>query len=182
MRRIISTGVGLALFAIVIIGCGRPASADENNMFSIGGRYHEKQTAFDDLPFGNGDISYPLLYSYLWQASIWQLGLDIGPDISGRMPETGINVDFALTPQFNLIFCDRYFRGGGGIRTSYLRGDDGEGKWLSLYWQLQLGLSFPIYKTISVDIGTYYVMEEWSKIGKFRFNDLEYGLLINYAF
>jgi hypothetical protein len=185
MRSIILAGVRVVLAVIVIAGYGRMEMAlaeDESNMLTAGGRYHVKQSAFDDLPFGNGDISYLVAYSYLLEASIWQFGLDAGPDISGKMPETGKNVRFALTPQFNLIFRDSYFRGGAGIRTTYLRDDDGEGKWFSPYWQLQLGLCFPIYKSFSVDIGAYYVMEQWPKIAEFRFNDLEYGLSVNYAF
>ena len=152
-----------------------------SNLLSLGGRYHQRQSSFDDLPFGNGDISYLLAYNYIWRASIWQLGLDVGPDVSGKMPETGKNVNTILTPQFNLIFRDSYFRGGAGIRTSYLSGD-GDDKWLSPYWQLQLGLCFPIYGPISLDLGVYYVLEQWQDIGNFRFNDLEYGALLNYAF
>lgn len=172
----------LILISFVFFRYSTLGFSEENNLLTVGGRYHEKQSEFDDLPLGNGDISYLMAYSYLWQASIWQFGLDVAPDVSGKMPETGKNVNFALTPQFNLLFRDRYFRGGAGILTSYLRGEDGEGKWLGPYWQLQLGLSFPIYKTFSIDIATYYVMENWSKFTAFRFNDLEYGLLINYAF
>lgn len=171
-----------ALVFVFYLASGFSDENKENNMLTIGGRYHMKQSNFDDLPFGNGDISYLLAYTYLYRASMWQFGLDTGPDVSGKMPATGAGVDFALTPQFNLIFRDRYFRGGAGIRTTYLREDNGEGKWLSPYWQLQLGLSFPIWRTLSVDIGTYYVLEQWSKISSFRFSDLEYGLLVNYAF
>lgn len=182
MRRIISTKNSIAFVLIVIACCGLPVSAGENNMLSIGGRYHVKQSAFDDLPFGDGDISYFTAYNYLWYASIWQFGLDVGPDIKGKMPGSTNNVDFALTPQFNLLFRDRYFRGGAGIRTTYLRGDDGQGKWLSPYWQMQLGLCFPVYKNFSLEGGVYYVLKQWSNITEFRLNDLEYGLLINYAF
>lgn len=184
-RRFEAAGIRHALIILTVLAFAwyaAPGFSDENNMFSIGGRYHIKQSAFDDLPFGNGDISYLLAYAYLWEASIWQVGLDVGPDVSGKMPETAAGVDFALTPQFNLIFRDRYFRGGAGIRTTYLRDDNGEGKWLSPYWQLQLGLSFPVWRTLSIDIGAYYVLEQWPKISEFKFNDLEYGALINYAF
>lgn len=168
--------------AIVLLCLGAASPAEENNLLSLGGRYHAKQSSFDTLPFGNGDISWLLAYTYLWYASMWQFGLDVAPDIKGKMPETGAGVDYALTPQFNLIFRDRFFRGGAGIRTSYLRANDGENKWLSPYWQLQLGLSFPIYQTFSLDFGVYYVLEQWPKIAEFRFNDLEYGLQLNYAF
>lgn len=173
----------ITIFTAILLLSGSTLYPAENNMFSIGGRYHTQQSAFDDLPFGDGDISYLLAYTYSYYASMWQFGLDIGPDVKGKMPDSsGEGVNFVLTPQFNLIFRDRWFRGGPGIRTSYLRSENGDGKWLSPYWQLQLGLSFPIWRTLSVDIGAYYVMEQWSKISKFRVNDLEYGLLINYAF
>jgi hypothetical protein len=159
---------------------------------SLGGRYHTELSEFSDLPYGNGDISYILAYQYTQGCAIWQFACDLGPDVSGKKEvytnsasatyTNLVGVDYIITPQFNLIFRDSYFRGGGGIRTSYIRDSKGEGEWLDPYWQLQLGLSFPIYKRFSLDIHTYYVYERWDKLIKFKFGDLEYGALVNFAF
>ncbi|MBU4198943.1 MAG: hypothetical protein KKG09_07445 [Verrucomicrobia bacterium] len=155
---------------------------------SIGGRYHTELSVFTDLPYGNGDLSYLLAYQYTQGFAIWQFACDLGPDVSGKKEVYSgtttnmVGIDYIVTPQFNVIIKDRFFRGGGGIRTSYIRDADDEGKWLDPYWQLQFGLSFPLSNRISVDVSAYYVYERWDKLLDFKFGDLEYGALLNLAF
>jgi hypothetical protein len=155
---------------------------------SVGGRYNMEQSAFCDLPYGNGDISYLLAYQYTQGIAIWQFACDVGPDVSGKREEVSgsttnmLGIDYVLTPQFNIIIRDSYFRGGGGIRTSYIKDAGGGGEWLDPYWQLQLGLAFPLSQRLSVDLSAYYVLQRWDKIVDFTFGDLEYGALLNFAF
>lgn len=179
-----------AAMAALALGLPMAVAQDQYGPHSLsaGGRYHAELSAFPDLPYGNGDLSYVLAYQYTQGIAIWQFACDLGPDVSGKHPVVSgtttnlVGVDHIVTPQFNVIIRDRYFRGGGGIRTSYIRDADGEGEWLDPYWQLQLGLSFPIYGRLSVDINAHYVYERWDKLVKFKFDDLEYGALLNLAF
>lgn len=171
--------VGILLLGIV------PVTGAGEHMLNLGGRYHAEHHHFDKLPFGNGDISYLIGYSYSESITEWQLALDYAPDVSGTMIESDENkvtdFDYVLTPQFNLVFKDRYFRGGAGIRTSYIQSDDGS-EWLDPYWQLMLGLNFPVFGRFSLDAAVLYVLEKWGKIDQFDFRDLEYALTLNCEF
>lgn len=183
----------IALMTVIVLlslNLSSAFSKDQHgpHSLSIGGRYHEEQSVFTDLPYGNGDLSYALAYQYTKGIAIWQFACDLGPDVSGQREMISgtttnmIGVDYIITPQFNVIIIDRFFRCGGGMRTSYIRDVEDDGEWLDLYWQLQLRLSFPIYKRVSIDAGVYYVYERWGKLLEFRFDDLEYGAWLNYAF
>lgn len=154
---------------------------------SIGGRFRTDHSAYSDLPFGNGDISYMLALEYSEHLALWQLGVDFAPHVSGRRdsdPEDAdpVGTRFVMTPQLNLIFKDRMFRGGTGILGSYARSKDGEGDWIGPYWQLILGLSLDVFGPVSLDASAHYVMRGWDKIKDFRFGDLEYTLLLSFPF
>ncbi len=179
-----------AIGAALVLGTTAPADETRYGPHSLsaGGRYHTEHSEFTDLPFGNGDLSWILAYQYTQGFAIWQFACDLGPDVSGKKESysgtntTLVGVDYIVTPQFNVIIHDRLFRGGGGIRTSYIRDSEGEGEWLSPYWQLQFGLCFPLYQRFSLDISAYYAYERWDKLLDFKFDDLEYGALLNVAF
>ncbi|NLB54677.1 MAG: hypothetical protein GX811_02735, partial [Lentisphaerae bacterium] len=146
-------------------------------------------TRFKDLPFDDGDISYFLFFEAGIEYAEWQLGLDYAPNVNGFFGHTvdeeasdKIEVNYVLTPQLNLIFKDRMFRGGVGVLTSYIRQKDGEDEWLSLYWQLQLGIELPIFKRISAGVTAYYLLDKWGDISDFKFDELEYAARIKYVF
>lgn len=161
----------------------RPALAESPHSLSVGGRYHTENTIFSDLPYGNADISYGLAYTFAEKYVALKLGTDFSPDVSGIRDAPHTNkTDYVITPQANIIIQDRIFRGGVGLLTSYIRDDKGEGDWLDPYWQLMLGLCFPIYKSLSLEGTLYYVLEDWGKITDFRLKELEYGLWLNYNF
>ncbi len=176
----IITGLGLGL---------APALAAEGpHALGAGMRYHAEHSVFSELPYGNGDLSYALAYQYAQGFAIWQLACDLGPDVSGKRLITSgtttnqVDVDYIITPQFNLIIRDGCLLAGAGIRTSYIRDMNDEGEWLDPYWQLQLGISLPIHKRMSLDINAYYVYEHWNKLPNFKFGDLEYGAWLNFTF
>ena len=166
--------------------CLAPAPrAQAEHLLDLGARYHAAHRQFDKLPFGNGDISYLLAYSYAESLALWQLGVDFAPDVSGEMALAGDRVvgdiDYAVTPQLNLIIKDNYFRGGMGVRTSYVEAED-DSEWLDPYWQFLLGLNFPLMDRFSLDASTSYVFEHWEKLDGFDFRDLEYQLTLNVKF
>lgn len=161
----------------------QPALAEGPHSLSAGGRYHTENTVFTDLPYGNADISYALFYTFAEEYAAIQIGTDFAPDVSGTRNAPNTNkTDYVITPQVNLIIKDRIFRGGIGLLTSYIRDDKGEGDWLNPYWQMMLGLCFPLGKNLSVEGDVYYVLEDWGKIANFRPKEIEYGLRLNYNF
>ena len=158
----------------------RPALAESPNSLSVGGRYHTENTVFTDLPYGNADLSYGLAYTFAEEHVGLKLGADFAPDVSGTRDAPHTNkTDYVITPQADIIIKDGIFRGGVGILTSYIRDDKGEGDWLSLYWQMMLGLCIPLGKNLSVEGNVYYVLESWDKIVNFRPKEIEYGLWLN---
>lgn len=190
LRHALAGGLALSLAA-------GAASAASPHALTGGLRYHSDLSQFEVLPYSDGDLSYALSYEYAEGVALWQLGGDFGPDVSGHVLTlttttntdatvtnvmTATGVDFVFTPHANLLFQDRYFIGGGGIRTSYIRDVTGEGEWLDLYWQLQLGVRLPLARALALEGSAYYVFERWSKVDAFRFGDLEYGVALNYKF
>lgn len=170
--------LGMALVLLT-----RPALAESPHSLSIGGRYHTENTIFTDLPYGNADLSYGLAYTFAEEHIGLKLGADFSPDVSGSRDAPHTNkTDYVVSPQANIIIKDKMFRGGVGLVTSYIRDDQGEGDWLGPYWQLMLGLCFPIHQHLSLEGNVYYVLESWDKITEFRLKELEYGLWLNYNF
>lgn len=180
MKRLLTGLVSILLFAAVL-----DAQADSGVL--AGARYRVKHATFsDDIPYGNGDISYFGGYEYADGIASWQLTLDYAPDISGKKPnpiegDDPLNVDYILTPGMSLLFTDSYFRGGGGIFTSYVRDQDG-GSWQGPVGQLQVGLHFPFGTQVALDISTYYIFTRFSDFEEFGFGDLEYGGCLTYIF
>ena len=172
-----------AVLGISLVLAIRPALAQSPHSLSVGGRYHTQNTVFTDLPYGNADISYGLAYTFAEEHIALKLGADFAPDVSGTRDAPNTNkTDYVISPQANIIIKDRVFRAGIGLLTSYIRDNMGEGNWLDPYWQLMLGLCFPIYKGFSLEGNVYYVLERWDKITDFRLKELEYGLWVNYNF
>lgn len=179
---LIAVAVGLTLMA-------EPCLGRSPHSLSLGARYHKDHSVFTDRPFGDGDISYALAYEYSERLAYWQLALDFAPDVSGTRDSDGddseaesVGTDFVLTPQLNLVFTDRFFRAGPGIRGSYIRDDEGNSEWIGPNWQLQLGVNLPFGEAISIDGNVYYVLESWGNITDFAFGDLEYGVWLKYTF
>ncbi len=165
------------------------AAQQSHSSLSAGGYFHTEHSAFTDLPFGNGDVSYLLAYEYAERIALWQLGLGFAPEVSGTRDsdsnEEGaeqVKTDLVVTPQLNLLFKDRCFLGGTGILGSYVRDEDGDGDWIGPYWQLMLGLNFELGNSFSIGANAHYVMKSWDKIIDFKFGDIEYSALLSYRF
>ena len=161
------------------------ASRGGNNVIALGGRYHMEHSAFHDLPFGNGDISYALGYEFRERISALQLAVDFAPDLSGDWTNSegeAVSVDWAVTPQANLLFTDGFLRGGGGVLITYTRDENSEGEWSPVYWQLVLGLHVPPQGRFAIDILAHYVFRNFKTFSDFDFGDIEYSLWISYAF
>ena len=184
---------GVAAWTVTMdpaFGRGLLTSGRSPHTLAVGGRYHTDNSVYTDLPFGDGDLSYDIAYEYSDKSPIiWQFGLDYAPDVSGTRDAASDGAgaatngtDFVLTPQFNLLAKDNYFVGGAGILGSYIRDDQKNGEWLSPYWQMQLGLEFPLMNNLSVNASAYYVLENWGDITEFTFGDLEYGGWLKYRF
>ena len=173
----------LAAACAALLAGSVPAFGAGRHSLSVGGRYHRENRVFTDLPFANDDISYALAYTFTDRYLGLQLGVGYAPDVSGARDAPRTNsVDYAVTPQANLVIQDRFLRGGVGILNTFVRDDEDNGDWLGLYYQILLGLNLPLSKALSLDAQVYYTLEKWSDIDRFRAKELEYGLWLTYQF
>lgn len=181
MRKLLMSAVS----ALLLVS-GLEAQAGDSSL-GAGARYRAKHSTFaDEIPFGNGDISYFAAYQYSEGIAAWELAFDYAPDISGKKPSAAeggdpLDVDYILTPGISLLFTDKYFRGGGGTFMSYVRDDDG-GSWEGPGGQLQVGLHFPFGSKLALDLATYYIFTRFSDFEEFDFGELEYSGSLTYTF
>jgi hypothetical protein len=152
------------------------AGNSPNSAVGLGARWHVQHSAFEDLPFEDGDLTYTLGYEYHDKAGYWQLLLGYTPEVG-----EGDLVDYVITPQLNLIIQDRIFLAGTGILGSYVESKDEGGDWTSVYWQFMLGFEIPL-GAVKLEILAYYPFEGFSDLDEFDFSDIEYGGSLKYYF
>lgn len=153
-------------------------SATAAGVLGVGGRYHQEHSTFLALPYAEGDLSYGLVYEIHEQdTSVLQLGCSVTPEF-----DKAADMDYAVTPELNLMMKDRMFQGGVGILSSYLSRSAGDSEWMDLYWQLLLGVRVDLSKKVSVQLNGSYVFESWGDLGDFDVGDIEGVAYIGYAF
>lgn len=177
IRRIMKTAkilLWIGLFAMVI---GSIAQAGTTQGFDLGARYHQEQSKFAALPYGDGDLGYGLGYEVQDENGAFQLICGYTPDFKNRD-----DLDYALTPEANLLVKDGVYQGGLGVLKTYSKGGDAAGEWTDLYWQFILGINIPLSKRVSLQANAYYVFEGWDSLNNFRVNDLEYAAYLGFSF
>jgi hypothetical protein len=140
-----------------------------------GARYHVSHSAFAELPYDDGDLSYSLMYMYGNDVAEWQVVADWAPSVSGLE-----GVDSAFSPQLNLVFKDGIVRAGGGVLSTYLDGDDSD--WLDPYWQFLLGLAVPVRQGMGIEAYAFYTFEDGGDLDQFDVGDIEGGAWLTYRF
>ncbi len=178
---------GVLILTAMLLAASDASAAEPagQNVILAGAKYHQEHSAYDELPFGNADISYAIGYEFRERIAALQLVLDYAPDLSGgKTNDSGsaTSFDWALTPQANLLFTDGFLRGGAGALMTYARDDDGDGEWTSVYWQLILGLHVPPKGRFAVDALATYPFRNFDTFSDFDVRDIEYSLWISYAF
>lgn len=164
------------LAAVLVTAASVPVLAAGPSVISAGARYHVDHSVCEELPFGDGDVSYGLAYEYHEESGYWQIAMNYTPDI------TGTNLtDYVITPQINLIFKDRMWRGGIGALRSYVRDVDNNGDWTDMYWQMLAGIHLPLFG-LKLDVHAYYVFEKWNELDEFDSEDIEFGAWLKFSF
>lgn len=160
LRHVLAMGVaGMVAWAGV---------AQAGQAVSLSGRYHQDQEEFTEYPFNTGDLSYMVAWETDNDDALVQFGAAFCPSFKER--ET---LDYAVTPQMNLLLKDRVFRGGLGILTTYTQGDEDD-DWTDMYWQFLLGLSFGVTKKVTLDTYAVYPFKDWDSLGDFKGEAIEY--------
>lgn len=152
------------------------AGSGNSSALSVGARLHSQHSVFTELPYGDDDVSYLLAWEGHEEDGYWQIAVDYAPDVSG-IPTT----DYVITPQLNLIWNDGIFIGGLGGLQSYVSDSATGEDWTDFYWQFTLGLRIPL-GGLALAVQTYYVFDKWDELDQFEGKDLDYGVLLSYAF
>ena len=165
----------LLLAALVAAPQARGAN---NQEISVGIRDHGKISGFSEYPFKRNDLSYALAYGYEEESGMWQFVVDYAPK-----PRASGTADFAITPGLNLVFKDRFYRGGLGVMKTYVKDDMAKDNWTKFYWQWMFGVDIPIGSWFSIDAYAYYPFTDWSKFfNKFDYNAFELGVWFAFHF
>jgi len=143
----------------------------------LGARYHTKHSAYAELPYADGDLTYALGYEIHDDNGLLQLLCGFTPDFKDHN-----EIDYGITPEANLLLTDGLFQGGLGILSTYTKNSAGKDDWMDLYWQWVLGLNVPLGTRLSIQANAYYVFESWSRLNKFAFDDVEFGGFLTYKF
>ncbi len=163
MNMMKTMAVGVAVAALLA------GTACADSAVSLGGRYPRDQTEFAGYPFGAGDLSYMAAWETHTDDAMLQLGAAVCPSF-----EDNEALDYAITPQANLILKDRIFRGGLGILSSYTKGE-ADDDWTDVYWQFMLGLSFGLPAKLTVDLLAIYPFESWDALSDFSTEGVEFS-------
>lgn len=164
----------------MVATAARAGAPTSESAFGVGVRSHSLHSVFEELPYDDGDLSYGLAYEYHEGSAYWQLAVDYSTDASRTN-----TVDTVITPQLNLIFKDRFYRGGLGVLSSYITysGDDPSLKddWTDVYYQFLLGISIPA-GSLAIDVMAAYPFADWGDLGDFEAGDIEVQGWIKYLF
>jgi hypothetical protein len=161
---------------VSIVCLTQMANAQTDTSLSFGVRQHAEQPDFPDISFGDGDISYGLALTAGDGLGYWQGALLYTPDIEGID-----DLDYALTPQLNLILKEKLWRMGVGGAATYISSDSDSG-WNDFFWQLMLGLGLPPMGKVSLEAHAIYIFDEWGNIGDFDVDNLEYAVWMGVKF
>ncbi len=148
-----------------------------NQRLTIGAKWHMAHSAFEKLPYDDGDIGYMMAYELHEGIGMWQLGVDYTSDPGNNKDATHV-----LTPQMNLIFKDRIYRAGAGILKSFINQDKEEDTDTDFYYQFLLGLDFPVSKRFSIGANGHYAFEKWKLLKDFKPGDIEYSAFLSFQF
>jgi len=165
---ILMTIVCMALTGVVRIG----TAAGQRIGFAL--RQHSEDATIEGHAFGD-DISYCLAYEWEEGGAFWQAALDYAPDV-----DTTNAVDYVLTPQVNLLFKDKGWRGGVGILKSMVADDETGNDWTDIYFQWILGMHIPVFG-MKFNVTAYYLFEDFGDLGDFDSGNIEYALWFKYA-
>ena len=123
-------------FVAMVSGTFARAQAS-GNVLDLGVRYHHQQPRFVALPYSDGDLGYGVGYEIQDQNGALQLICGYTPDFKDRK-----DLDYALSPELNLLAKDGVWQGGLGILKTYVQNEAGNDRWTDLYYQFLLGLNF----------------------------------------
>lgn len=144
---------------------------------------HREHSKFSERPFGNRDLSYGAFIEFFEGTAGWRIGAMYANDISKGDPESEdfIDVKSVITPELTLLIQDGMWETGISVLKDYIETED-DRDWGGTYFQLQLGFNFPVSANASVGLHALYPFDSFSDVTKFKFSDVDIGLLARIRF
>jgi len=150
------------------------------NYYTAGARYHTTHTRYEEYPFGRADITWQGGVEFHEGIGYWQLLVGYTPSVK-QDPESELpEIDSIITPQLNLILEDQGWLAGVGILSSYIK-DEIESDWTKIYWQTMIGYQFRM-QHFTLDVMGLYPFDSWSNISDFRFDNMEFSVMLKRRF
>lgn len=143
--------------------------------WGFGIRQHTEQPDYPDISFGD-ELSYGLSLSAIDSSGYWQAAVYYTPSI-----ESIPDLDYAITPELNLVLAENAWRVGIGAARTYISSDTDSG-WRDFFWQAILGLGFPGIGAGALEIRAIYIFDEFGNIGDFDVDNLEYAIWLGIPF
>ncbi len=168
----------LFLFSAVMFSSYASGKAPEfEHKVGVGVRSHSSNSAFEDMPYSSGDISYQFYYENhdLATSGFWQIVFGSSEDPNNR------EISKIYSQQLNLIFKDRFYRGGLGILNHCIVTDDSD-EWSDPYYQFILGVYISFTENLGLGINGYYIFEKLDDETSFDSKDIEYSLMLDFKF
>jgi hypothetical protein len=157
------------LFSLLLICLSAPLFAQTS--FTVVYKQHESQAqTMADRPYGQDDNSFGLFADLFEGAGGWRLGASYLTDATG-VP----GVKSVITPEIGLLALDGVVEGGVSALMDYVELENGDTDWGDVYFQLALGLQFPLSQSMSIGIHAYYPFEDLKGLSDFDTGDVEYG-------
>jgi hypothetical protein len=148
-----------------------------------GARLYGGHSAFDDLPFSQGDIGYVVGVEYPDSSGLLQMLLTYAPSLDGekwRELEREQVVDYVVTPEISMLAVDAGWRAGAGLMSSYIVTEQDE-EWTSLYYQFQMGYALGRDR-LKLSAKADYTFEGIGELKDFDFSDIDFSLLLHLSF
>jgi hypothetical protein len=139
-------------------------------------QHNDRADSFTDRPYGKDDLSYGVFMDMFDGMGGWRLGATYASGLSGPG-----EADSVITPEITLLGSEGIWETGISLMMDYI--DDASGtSWGDLYYQMQLGLNFPVGKHFQLGIAAFFPFSDFDVFTSFDFGELDYGITLRSRF
>jgi len=160
---------------LLCIFLSAPLFAQKNVTVMV--KEHDKRMkSFPERPYGKDDLSYGVYLDIFDGMGGWRLGGSYASGLNGFG-----EADTVITPEITLLGQEGIWMTGVSVMMDYIDDETGT-DWSDVYFQIQLGLNFPVGKRLSAGIHAFFPFSEFEDFGDFAVGELDYGVTVTAKF
>ena len=145
-------------------------------------KQHNDHSKMPDRPYGKNDLSFGAFLEFFEGPAGWRIGAMYAGDLSQTDGEgESMDIKRVITPELTLLFQDNIWETGISVLKDYVTTDE-DSDWGGTYFQMQLGLNFPMGKSGSLGIHAFFPFDSFSDVSKFKFDNLDFGISARFRF